>query len=51
LRKVLRTSLEKHFAPLPEALLTQINEVTDPQRLAAAIQQVWDLRKLDDLRL
>jgi hypothetical protein len=51
LREGLRTSLERHFAPLSEALLTRINEVTDPQRLAAAIQQVWDLQKIEDLRL
>jgi hypothetical protein len=50
-RNMLRRLLQKRFGPLPKALATQIDATTDLHRLQAAVEQVLDLKSLDDLHL
>jgi hypothetical protein len=50
-RALLLGFLEDRFKPLPEALLAQINGLTDLPRLEAAVRQAARIEKLEDLRL
>jgi hypothetical protein len=51
LRKVLRRLLTRRFDPLPEPLLQRIEQTADVDRLTAAIEQVEELKSLDELKL
>ena len=50
-RAVLRRLLTKRFGPLPESLLQRIEATADAGRLQACIEQVMELRTLDELQL
>jgi hypothetical protein len=50
-KKILRQLLEERFGTVPESLLQQIDQATDPARLQAATLQVRHLQTPDELRL
>jgi hypothetical protein len=47
----LRTFLEGRFGPLPEALVQQIEALTDLNRLKASVRQAGRIHSLDELQL
>jgi hypothetical protein len=50
-KSILRQLLEERFGTVPESLLQQIEQATDPARLQAATLQVRHLQTPDELRL
>ena len=48
-REDLRSQIEERFGALPEALVQQIETVTDLDRLRIALRHVWRVAKLEDL--
>ena len=50
-RAVLRRLLTKQFGALPESLLERMEATADAGRLQACIEQVMELRTLDELQL
>ena len=50
-REILRRLLTARFGPLPEALLRKIAEASDPARLQAALDQVIQISRLEELDL
>jgi hypothetical protein len=51
LKELLRRLLEKRFGPVPESILQQIDQATDPERLQSAVLEVGELQMPDGLRL
>jgi hypothetical protein len=51
LKELLRRLLEKRFGSVPESILQQIDQVTDPERLQSAALEVGELQTPDELRL
>ncbi len=47
-REFLRIALETKFGAVPEQLLTQINSVTDMDKLRQLFRQALELAKLED---
>lgn len=50
-RTILRRLLTKRFQTLPEAVIQRIDATSDLERLQACIEQVSEMRTLDELRL
>ena len=51
LKELLRRLLEKRFGTVPESILHQIDQATDPERLQSAVLEVGELQTPDELRL
>ena len=51
MQESLRQMLEVRFGVLPESLVNEINAVTEPSRLKAAIVEVLKLQQLADFHL
>ena len=50
-RETLRRLLTQRFAPLPEPIVQRIEAASDLERLQAALDQVLQLKSLDELDL
>lgn len=50
-RANLRALLTKRFGPLPEDLVQRIEGTNDLVRLQTAVEQVLDLKRLEDFQL
>jgi hypothetical protein len=50
-RNILRRVLTRQFGALPDTVLQQIEQASDLERLATAIEQAPRLKSLDELKL